>query len=284
MFYIGLDIGGTKFLAASSDENGKIIKKIRMEASSSLETDLKNLHHMISELSAGQKITAIGAAIGGPIDWKTGIVSPLHQPAWRNVPLKKIMENHWQCPFYVDVDTNVAALGEYYHSHIRVHKFVYITISTGMGGGMLIDGNLDRGLNGAHPEIAHQTIPYRCAHPENILCECGLPDCLEALISGNGIRRIYGKPAENLISDEWDEVSYNLGQGLRNIATIYSPDRIHLGGGVAVGGGNRLINQAAAIMREHMRLVPPPIVCLSTLGYDTALVGAITIARLGLHN
>ena len=109
-------------------------------------------------------------------------------------------------------------------------------------------------------------------------CECGAPDCLEALISGNGIRRIYGKPAETISLGEWEEVAYNLGQGLRNLAALYAPDLIRIGGGVAVGGGEKLIRSAREVMEEHLKLVPPPQVALSALGYDTALRGAIAMA------
>jgi predicted NBD/HSP70 family sugar kinase len=179
----------------------------------------------------------------------------------------------------VDVDTNVAAVGEYTIERLTVRRFLYITLSTGMGGGFLLDGAIYRGLNEAHPEIAHQSVAYRCMHPELVECECGAPDCLEALISGNAIRRIYGKPAEQLDAPEWDEVAFNLGQGLRNLATIYLPDLIVLGGGVAVGGGERLLGAARAVMAERLKLVPTPEVRLSRLGYDTALLGAIAIAR-----
>ena len=277
--FVGLDIGGTKLMAAAADQAGRILQRTRRQTSASLQTDLDNLHQMIAEVSDGQAIEGIGAAIGGPLDWKSGVVSPLHQPAWRNVPLKKIMEERWQCPFSVDVDTNVAAFGEYYRSNLNVHKFVYLTISTGVGGGLIVEGKIDRGLNGAHPEMGHQAINYHCLFPERIACECGVPDCLEALISGNGIRRIYQKPAEALNPTEWQEIAYNLGQGLRNIATLYAPDIIRIGGGVAVGGGETFIHAAEDVMCAHMRLVPAPQVCLSSLGYDTALLGAISIAQ-----
>ncbi len=269
-------------MVASADQTGTILKRVRAATSNSMESDLNKLHHMIAEVSQGKPLAGIGAAIGGPLDYKTGIVSPLHQPAWRDVPLKHIMETRWDCSFSVDVDTNVAAYGEYHSVKLNVHKFTYLTLSTGMGGGMIIDGKLDRGINGTHPEVGHQAIPYRCSHPERVHCECGLPDCLEALISGNGIRRIYQKPAELLSCSEWEEVAYNLGQGLRNIATLYSPDIIRIGGGVAIGGGKKLIQAADQVMQDHLRLVPPPEVSLSTLGYDTALLGAIIIAKHGL--
>ena len=173
-------------------------------------------------------------------------------------------------------------MGEYAAGAVAGRCFLYITLSTGMGGGYLVDGKIYRGMNGAHPEIGHQAINFRCAHPQRVICECGAPDCLEALISGTGIRRIYGKPAEQLDDDEWAEVAYNLGQGLRNLAAIYLPDLIVLGGGVAVGGGERLLAAARQVLVERLRLVSIPVVRLSELGYDTALHGAIAIARLGV--
>jgi predicted NBD/HSP70 family sugar kinase len=189
------------------------------------------------------------------------------------------MEQRWGCPFAVDVDTNVGALGEYVLGEERAGLLLYITLSTGMGGGLVAGGRLYCGAAGGHPEIGHQSIPFRCAYPERVRCECGAPDCLEALISGNAIRRIYGHPAEQLTDDEWSEVAYNLGQGLRNLATIYLPDVIVLGGGVAYGGGARLIDTARAVMAAHVRLVPVPEVRLSRLGYDTTLRGAIVLAQ-----
>jgi predicted NBD/HSP70 family sugar kinase len=275
---VGLDIGGTKIMVAAADREGNIVRRGRTDTSTSLAVDLENLHRMIAEVAAGEEILGMGAAIGGPLDWEQGIVSPLHQPDWRNVPLKKIMEGRWNCRFHVDVDTNVAALGEYCWGGISAKRFLYLTLSTGMGGGFLVDGNIYRGQDGTHPEVGHQSIPFRCSNPAAVQCECGAPDCLEALISGNGIRRIYGKPAEMLNSVEWEEVAYNLGQGLRNMAALYAPDVIRIGGGVAVGGGERFIGAARQIMEAHLKLVPAPQVGLSGLGYDTALRGAIALA------
>lgn len=269
-------------MAAATDPSGRILYRAKAPTPAAVNEGLALLKAMTREVADGAKILGIGAAIGGPLDWQTGIVSPLHQPQWRAVPLKTLMEEAFDCPFYVDVDTNVAALGEYQAYTRPPEKLLYLTVSTGMGGGLIVNGRVYRGMHGAHPEVAHQAINYRCRHPENILCECGLPDCLEALVSGNGIWRVYGKPAPELTAAEWEEVAYNLGQGLRNLATIYLPDEIMLGGGVAVGGGEPFVAQAAAVMREHLRLVPAPAVQLSQLGYDTALIGATYLARVGV--
>lgn len=279
--YVGLDIGGTKFMVGAANEQGTVLRRTRADTPLDRDEGVALLHRMIADVAQHEPIAAIGAAIGGPLDVHTGVVSPLHQPQWRDVPLKALMEARWNCPFAVDVDTNVAALGEYAHGAADVSRLLYITLSTGMGGGFVIDGQLYRGAGGAHPEIAHQGVAYRCDHPERIACECGVADCLEALVSGNGIRRIYRKPAEQLNEEEWAEVAYNLGQGLRNLAAIYCPDLIVLGGGVAVGGGERLLREAHTVIAAHLRLVPVPTLRLSALGYDTALHGAITLARQG---
>ena len=275
---VGLDIGGTKIMVASADHEGNILRRARTSTSTTLAEDLSNINNMVAEVIEGEQIIGMGAAVGGPLEWETGIVSPLHQPDWRNVPLKAIMEEKWNCPFHLDVDTNVAALGEYRWGGFPSNRFLYITISTGMGGGFLIDGQIYRGQDGAHPEVGHQSIHFRCSNPAAVQCKCGVPDCLEALVSGNGIRRIYGKSAEALSQEEWDEVAFNLGQGLRNIATFYAPESICIGGGVALGGGENFIGKATEVMKDHLKLVPAPQVTLSRLGYDTALRGAIALA------
>jgi glucokinase len=281
--YVGLDIGGTKFLVASADRDGTILKRAQESTPSDLQEGIDLLNEMIVSVTDGEKPAAIGAAIGGPLDWKRGVVSPLHQPQWREVPLKAMMADRWGCPFFVDVDTNVAALGEYYFGDEKAPRLLYLTVSTGMGGSLLVDGEIYRGAGGGHPEVAHQSINYHCRRPKEIECECGIPDCLEALVSGNGIRRVYRRPAECLTEREWDEVAYNLGQGLRNLAAIYLPDVIVLGGGVALGRGDMLVDAASKVMSAHLRIVPVPEVRLSWLGYETALLGAIAAAIHGIR-
>src|SRR5258706_69663 len=225
---IGLDIGGTKLMAAAADDAGRLLRRTRAPTPLDLEEGLDLLHRMIVEVAQGEP---------------------------------------------------VAAIGEYALGGVPASRLLYLTLSTGMGGGFVVDGAIYRGAQGGHPEVGHQSVHFRCAHPERVACECGAPDCLEALVSGNAIRRIYGKPAEQLAAEEWDELAYNLGQGLRNLATIYLPDVIVLGGGVALGGGERLIAAAREVIRDHLRLVAAPELRLSRLGYDTALLGSVVLAR-----
>lgn len=277
--YIGIDIGGTKLIVASAREDGTILKRERASTPLDFTEGLGLLDRMIATVAEDSPIAGIGAGAGGPLDWETGIVSPLHQPEWRDVPLKKIMENKWGCPFHVDVDTNLAALAEYDDLEEKVSRLLYVTLSTGMGGGLILDGHIYRGMNGAHPEIGHQTVSYRSPGMKPVICPCGAEGCLEALISGNGIRRLYGKLPEELGAEEWGEVAWNLGQGLRNLAAICLPDVIVLGGGISFGAQDKWLEAAVRVMRENVKIVPTPKVRISQLGPENVLKGTILLIK-----
>ena len=147
-----------------------------------------------------------------------------------------------------------------------------------MGGGFVADGELYRGSNGAHPEVGHQAIAYELPVSGPITCACGGSDCIEAIVSGTAIRSHYGKLAEELSDAEWDQVGDNLGKALRNAAALYAPERIVLGGGVCVGGGERLVQRIQKVLDNNLKIVPSPRVTLSKLGYDTALWGGLAMA------
>jgi predicted NBD/HSP70 family sugar kinase len=230
---------------------------------------------MAHEVTDGEKISAIGASAGGPMDYENGVISPLHQPQWRNVPLKRIFEDQFGAPLRVEVDTDAAALAEYQLGGERASRLLYVTLSTGCGAGFLIDGEIYRGGNGIHPEYAHMGVASDVSTQE---CTCGARGCLTALVSGRGIEKLYGKSAKDLHTDEWQRVGTHLGEGLRNWASILSPDIIVLGGGVAVGGGEKLLKTATEVMQKGVTLTPWPQVKLSQLGYDTALLGAVALA------
>ena len=144
MEYVGIDLGGTK-TAVALYSDGKIIKQVKEKTPKNLDEGIAAIKRMVRSLSSSP--TSIGCACGGPLDWRNGTVSPLHMPEWRDVPLKQIMEKEFGCPFSVDVDTNVAALGEYFFGTAGgCNNFIYITLSTGMGAGKLIGGAAHRGV------------------------------------------------------------------------------------------------------------------------------------------
>lgn len=275
--FIGLDIGGTKFTAVAADGSGKITCRLREKTPLDLAAGLELLHRMVAELLGSASPQAIGAAIGGPLEWPEGIVSPLHQPEWRQLPLKRIMEEKWQCPFEVDVDTNVAALAEYEADKTRPTRLLYMTVSTGIGQGLCLDGELYRGgLHHTHPEIGHQKIMI-AAKP--VPCDCGAFNCLSALVCGSGIEQLYGKKAEQLNDREWEEVNSRLGLGLANATLFYAPDVIALGGGVVAGGGEKMLARLNEVVRSEVKIIPPPQIRLSLCGHDAPLLGALCLAR-----
>jgi predicted NBD/HSP70 family sugar kinase len=278
--FLSLDIGGTKILAAAADRDGVVQKTERALTPESLEHGLHLLKSLVRACAGEANILSMGASIGGPLDFRTGVVSPLHQPQWRGVPLKAIMEKEFERPFHVDVDTNVAALGEWTAHRKGPRRLLYLTISTGMGGGLIVDGKIYRGARGEHPEVAHQSVPAK-GRFESAPCECGARGCLEGLVSGNGLRRLYGKPPEQLTPEEWAQVGTHLGEGLRNLVTIYAPDRISVGGGVALGAGERLLEPARKVAAAALKLVPFPPLELSRLGHETALRGGLVLAMEG---
>lgn len=200
--HIGIDIGGTKMMAAAVDADMHMLRRCKEPTPEDLQAGLDQLHAMIGQVAGGDTIRGIGMAIGGPIDIAAGTVSPLNQPQWRDVPLRQILEERYGCPFHYGVDTDVAAVAEYYLAGLDVARFLYVTISTGVGGGFLLDGKVYRGVHGIHPEVGHQGVPARVKYPERVRCGCGNTDCLEALVSGSGIQRVYGKPPQELDADE----------------------------------------------------------------------------------
>ncbi len=277
--HIGLDFGGTKTIVASADKNGNIIESIRNPTPQNLEEGINLFKKMIHKVSSNQKINAIGCATGGPLDWKNGTVSFHHMSDWHNVPLKDIMENEFGCPFYVDNDCNVAALGELrFGEGKNYNDFIYITISTGIGAGIIKDKKIFRGLDGEHPELGHQYVDSK----RSVICICGAINCLESLASGSAIEKLYGKKAETLTDEEWNEVGEIVGQGLRNIITMHAPEAIFLGGGVSLGAREKLLNPAMQVVKENVKLVKLPVIKFSSLGYETALKGAIALAIEGL--
>jgi predicted NBD/HSP70 family sugar kinase len=278
--YVGLDIGGTKIIAASSDKSGKIIKQTKSLTPVKLDDGLKLLESMINRVSTG-KIKSIGCACGGPMDRKNGIVSPVNMPQWKNVNVKEFIGKKFSCDFFIDVDTNVAALGEHkFGKASKYRRFVYITLSTGMGGAFLIDGKIYRGKDDSHPELGHQSVKHSLNHAiAEPFCNCGVSDCLEGLVSGTAIKRLYGMPPEKITDKKIiEEIGFNLGQGLRNVVNFHAPDAIFIGGGVACGFGETLLEPARSIVEKHIKIVPKPVIALSSLGYDSALLGSIALA------
>ena len=193
---IGVDIGGTQIRAAVL-QGARLLSRV-----STLTGENPVPHSVIPRIFTAiqqaldeaqvtlDSIAGIGVATPGPLDNRTGIIySPPNLPAWEHVPLRDIFQQHYQpyqFPIYVENDANAAALGEYLFGAGRgCRDMVYLTVSTGIGGGVIIDGKLIEGASGTAAELGHMSIDWKGER-----CNCGNVGCLEYYASGTAIARM----------------------------------------------------------------------------------------------
>ncbi len=199
--YIGIDIGGTKVAAGIVNEKGEILSETRvpMKSSGTAEEGLAAVKEAISQIKAtaqGKNVAAIGVTSPGPLDPRSGVViNPPNLPCWRNFPLKAEIERAYGLPAKVDNDANAAGLAEaLWGAGVGYSSVFYATLGTGIGTGIIFDGQLYYGRTGAAGEGGHMTIDYRGDYP----CGCGKTGCIEAMASGPAIaRRARAKVAVN---------------------------------------------------------------------------------------
>jgi len=243
---IGVDIGGTKILMAVTDTNGTVKK--RMEIPTTDDSPQEILSQICGVIKSFGRCRSVGVGIAGDVDSERGILrfSP-NLPKWRKINIKKYIEKNTNIPVCVENDANCAAYGSYVIDGGRKYKnFVTITLGTGVGGGIIIDGKIYRGSTGSAGEIGHITI-----NPDGPKCGCGNRGCLEAYIGTQGIKNIAGQlgfkaekvtPAtiaaaaekgDRTALDVYKKVSEYLAVGVGSIINIFNPDMISFAGGVA---------------------------------------------------
>lgn len=274
-YVVGIDIGGTKLATVVADSTGQIISKVRRPTLAEKGPDyaLQLLFEMVRETitQAGLEqnaISAIGVSCGGPLDTKTGVVySPPNLPGWDALPLKAQLESAFQLPVAIENDANASALAEFRFGGGRGYEVVlYITMSTGIGGGIVVNGQIYHGANDSAGEVGHQILL-----PEGPRCGCGKRGCLEALCSGPAIARrakaavqkhsttailtLTDGSIENIKSEHVleaarqgdtlalklvNETAYYMGWGIANVVNILNPDIVLLGT-IAIAAGDLLL-------------------------------------------
>jgi glucokinase len=307
-----VDIGGTSVRIALATPLGEVLAKDRFPCRSpqSPEELVERVVVNLSRLAAGigvdlREISALGCSVPGPLDRILGIVQFSPHLGWRDVPLAALFSGRLPLPFTMDDDANCAALGEARLGAAQsVPCMVYVTVSTGIGAGIVIDGHIYRGSHGLAGEVGH--VPLEPAGPR---CACGNTGCFEALASGSAmaelaratvhsgvetsLRGIVASPdlltAEHVIAaaDDGDiaatqiveRTARYLGAGLAMVASAFDPEMIVLGGGV-MQPGNGLLERARA---QFASLAIAPIgelvaIAPASLGDDSALVGAALLA------
>lgn len=231
--YGALEAGGTKMVCAIFDSNANIIKK---ESFKTLEpkTTMPNMINFFKEYD----IKSLGIGCFGPLDLNKqsssfGTITHTPKIAWRNFDIKTAFEKALNIPVYIDTDVNAAALAEAKLGAAKgLESCVYVTIGTGVGGGVYINGGLVHGL--MHPELGHMLI---VPHPDDPNSKGICPShgaCLEGLASGPALESKFNISSKELEEDHkaWDIEAYYLAQMCVNLILVLSPQKIILGGGV----------------------------------------------------
>ena len=227
-----LEAGGTKMVCAVGDENGQILER----ASIVTENPDKTMPEIL-EFFRQYTLDAIGIGTFGPVDLDRtshtyGYITSTPKISWRNFNLLGSMKREFAVPIGLDTDVNASAIGEASYGITRgLDSSIYITVGTGIGVGVILDGKAVHGMQ--HPEAGHILL---VRHPEdNYTGRCPYhPNCLEGLASGPAIEERFGVKAAELPGDSlaWEIESFYLAQALVDFTLVYSPKRIVLGGGV----------------------------------------------------
>lgn len=187
---LALDIGGTKLAAGMVTRSGELLASERRETDRSaappaIMDALEEMARVVRRQSPGP-LDAVGISYGGPVDYHSGVtVTCHHLDGWEGIPLRDEMERRLAAPAYMDNDANAAALGEAMFGAGKGHDYLlYMTVSSGIGGGIIAGGRVYRGATGMAGEIGHMTVL-----PDGPVCACGRRGCLEALASGWSIAR-----------------------------------------------------------------------------------------------
>jgi len=311
LLILALDFGGTKHTAGSlipGERQWRSREQVFSPPGADAHYDLETMIGLARRLLDEVQPAAVGVSFGGPVDFTSGTVRLSHHvPGWENTPLGGILEQKFKAPASVDNDANVAALGEYrFGAGQGYQSMLYITISTGGGGGWILDGKVWHGSDGMAGEIGHMTID-----PQGPTCLCGKRGCVERLASGpylaqdarqmlaenpeDGqtlLRLCAGKPQAidgRLISqaaEQGDRIAasllersaWALGVGIGNAANLVNPQRFVLGGGVTKSGAGWWQQERSAARQTALPEVQFDIVP-AALGDDAPLWGAAALAE-----
>ncbi len=304
---VGLDIGGTKIAAGVVDEKGTVVEALTPRATPTVVDDLvPALAELVQELrSRHPAVSAVGVGAAGLIDWPAGHVRWAPNNTYHDMPLRQLLTEATGLASIVDNDANVAAWAEARFGRSAGYM-LFVTVGTGVGGGLILDGRLFRGRTGIGGEIGHLIVDPH----STVVCGCGNTGCLETLTSGQALGR-FGREAAaaepdgvlarlagapdgvtgEIVSEAagrgdptaiavYDKLGHWLGVGLGTLTTLFDIELIVVGGGVSAAGELLLepIRRGlaeAVFARDHRQL---PAVVPATFGVEAGWIGAAALA------
>jgi glucokinase len=307
---LALDFGGTKHTVGvleGGNKEWRARQQVFSPPGADARYDLATILALSRQLLEGDQPAAIGVSFGGPVDASTSTVRLSHHvPGWENIPLGELLQEEFNAPAQVDNDANAAVLGEGHFGAGRgLWSIFYITVSTGVGGGWLLDGHIWRGSDGMAGEIGHTVV-----QPGGPVCLCGKRGCVERLASGpymaqDARQRLQEEPGagpvlwnmfsadlealdgkaisqaasqgDPLASELLERSAWALGVGIGNAANLVNPQRFILGGGVTKAGEVwwntlRKVARQTALPEVNFDIVA------AALGDDAPLWGAAALA------
>ena len=302
---VGIDLGGTIVRAGAFDSQGKLlaVQETPIEAKRGPEFGLRKIQELIDQVlaeSVAKSLIGIGIGCTGPIDAVQGTVNnPFTLPTWENVPIVAWMQKAFHVPVTLENDANVAALGEYWQGAGRTAKRLYaVTVGTGIGTALIVDGQVYRGLDGSHPEGGHMILD-----PTGPACYCGARGCWESLCAGPAIERqaraadVTGSVLIEMASGDPEKITARMvfeaartgdrvacsiverfsayfAQGILNIAILFVPEVIVLSGGV-MRSLDLLMPRLQQTLRAYTAIIPGDHVQImpAQLGYYAGIYG-----------
>jgi len=299
-----VDIGGTKIAVGIVDEAGRLLAKREMptQAEAGFETAMARIEALLREClkESGTSPSGIGIGCTGPVDPFTGEIGVVDfLPGWQGENLVQALSSRFNLTVALENDADAATLGEaFWGSGKGLATLLCVTVGTGIGGGLVVDGRLFRGVDRSHPEVGHHVVD-----PSGPRCFCGASGCWEALAAGPAMTQWAIEHApfdyphrENLGGRQLCELATRgepfalrvterearyLGLGIANLVTLFSPDMIVLGGSV-MRSSHLFLPGIQATVRQNCGLVPfeKTTITLASLGPDAPLIGA---AQVWLH-
>lgn len=275
---LAVDIGGTKMAAGVVDADGGVVVRDQVPTTGNGPDELfATLTDLIDRVRAQVPavLTGCGVGCGGPMTAGGETVSPLNIGGWRDFPLRSRLGEHLGLPTWVDNDAKALALGEGWKGAAAGHRnYLAMVVSTGVGGGIVLDGRLLDGTGGNAGHIGHMNVV-----PDGRTCPCGSRGCLEAEASGTAIAAITGRPAREASSEVRRHTGTVVGRAVGSVASLLDLQLACVAGSVALGFGEEFfaaaqaeVDRTACIAHARGTVIRP-----GGLGADGPLLGAAAV-------